>query len=106
MYQIHLTIVSSFHESWHCSAGCPLGYNGPDCAYKCTYPYHGEDCLYKCHCTEEQCDFVFGCIAISKASKYIFFSFSKRISLQLMINTLPISIHAHVASQFPKILAR
>ena len=26
-----------------------------------------------CDCTEEQCDFVFGCKATSKASKYIFF---------------------------------
>ncbi|XP_078313331.1 uncharacterized protein LOC111107908 [Crassostrea virginica] len=42
-----------------------MGYNGPQCAYTCTYPYYGEDCLSKCDCTEEQCDFVFGCIATS-----------------------------------------
>ncbi|XP_078326178.1 uncharacterized protein LOC144622878 isoform X2 [Crassostrea virginica] len=47
---------------------CPLGYNGPQCAYPCTYPYYGKDCLYKCDCTEEQCDFVFGCKATSKAN--------------------------------------
>ncbi|XP_078325683.1 uncharacterized protein LOC144622790 isoform X2 [Crassostrea virginica] len=58
---------SKWNETTRSCDSCPLGYNGPDCAYNCIYPYYGEDCLHMCDCREEQCDFVFGCIAISKA---------------------------------------
>nr|XP_022291653.1 uncharacterized protein LOC111102982 isoform X2 [Crassostrea virginica] len=58
---------------WNNSSGrcetCPLGYNGPQCAYPCPQPYYGENCLYKCNCTEEHCDFVFGCKPTSIANK-------------------------------------
>lgn len=54
-----------------CSADCPIGYNGHQCAYTCIYPNYGDGCLIKCDCTEERCDFVFGCKASSEASKYL-----------------------------------
>ena len=71
--EIFFIIYFNINLTWlmHlCFAACPLGYNGPQCAYPCPHPYYGENCFYKCNCTEEHCDFVFGCKPTSIASNY------------------------------------
>ena len=86
---------------WLCSAGCPLGYNGRECAYSCTYPYYGKDCLYKCDCTEEQCNFVNGCKTTSKASKYIHFYIFKN---EVHCNYFMTPIHARGFEKMIKVI--
>ncbi|XP_062610661.1 multiple epidermal growth factor-like domains protein 6 [Saccostrea cucullata] len=41
---------------------CPSGYYGLECNVPCNYPSYGPRCNTICNCSENDCDYVHGCL--------------------------------------------
>lgn len=43
---------------------CPIGYFGKFCLQACRYPGFGAQCQKTCNCSEENCNYITGCMTI------------------------------------------